>query len=160
MGHVRALICHGSRPGAKRLRDQLEADRSVQVVGIAPSGEHALESLRRLRPAIVVMDLELPGMDALRTIEAIMRERPVPILALRGDDVERAAAALSAGAAETFPQPRHGHADPRGAALRRKVAQLAASAPDRPRAPSPHAPAAGAREVLAVGIGASTGGPR
>jgi two-component system chemotaxis response regulator CheB len=155
MAPVRTLICHGSRPRARRLREQLEYGSTVEVVGIAPSGEHALESLRRLRPAVVVMDLDLPGMDAVRAIAAIMRERPVPILALAGDrdGGRRATAALGAGAADTLSD-----AQP-ASALRRKVSELAAARP-RPAAAVRLREVRSLSGVRAIGIGASTGGPR
>jgi two-component system chemotaxis response regulator CheB len=155
MTPVRTLICHGSRPDARRLREQLEAGSGVEVVGISPSGEHALESLRRLRPAVVVMDLDLPGMDAVRAIAAIMRERPVPILALAGerDGGSRATAALGAGAAAALS-----HSQP-AATLRHKVSQLAAAG-RRPGTSMRRNAARAPGAVRAIGIGASTGGPR
>src|SRR5882672_9353683 len=97
------LICDDSRAYASALRVVLERDGSLEVVGISPSGEHALEAVRRLRPSLVTMDLELPGMDGLKAIEEIMRTSPVPVVVLsdhtpRGS--RKAAAALAAGAVE------------------------------------------------------------
>ena len=158
------LICDGSRADATRLRTLLEQDGSVSVVGVSPSGEHALESLPRLRPAVVAINLDLPGMDAVRAIEEIMRIHPVPILVLRGADggSVRALAALAAGARETLLKPSgDGDGCDRGVELRRRVRQLArAGVARRPVEPPSARQDPPPREALAVGVGASTGGPR
>lgn len=165
MAPTTVLICDGSGPDATRLRTLLEQDGSVSVVGISPSGEHALESLPRLRPAVVAIDLQLPGMDAVRVITEIMRTHPVPILVLRGADgrSDRALAALTAGALESLPKPPAGgdDRDCRAVELRRRVRQLGRGSIRRPALPPPTARRdPRPREALAVGIGASTGGPR
>jgi two-component system chemotaxis response regulator CheB len=161
MAPTTVLICDGSRSGATRLRTLLEQDGSLSVVGISPSGEHALESLPRLRPAVVAINLELPGMNAVRAIEQMMRIPPVPILALCGTDGEsdRTIAALGAGALASLPRPADGDHDLRAVALRRRVRQLARARVERRLAPPPRSDAP-SHEALAVGIGASTGGPR
>jgi two-component system chemotaxis response regulator CheB len=164
MAPTTVLICDGSRAEAARLRTLLEQDGSLSVVGISPSGEHALESLPRLRPTVVAINLELPGMDAVRAIEEIMRTHPVPILALRGADgrSERPLAALAAGALKTLPRPPAGgdDRDCRAVELRRVIRQLARAGVGRPSSVQrPARPERAAHEVLAVGIGASTGGP-
>lgn len=76
-----------------------EAD--MEVVGAAATGEEAVEMYRRLRPDVVLMDLQLPGMSGLRTIEEIRREdsdaRIIVLTMYQGDeDIHRA---LRAGAA-------------------------------------------------------------
>jgi two-component system chemotaxis response regulator CheB len=165
MAPTTVLICDGSRADATRLRTLLEQDGSLSVVGISPSGEHALESLPRLRPAVVAINLELPGMDAVRAIEEIMRTHPVPILALRGanDKSDRSLAALTAGALKTLPKPPAGGGDRdcRAVEMRRLVRLLARAGVKRPSIVPPRARSdRPAHEALAVGIGASTGGPR
>ena len=158
------LICNSSRAYAARLRTMLEEGGSLSVVGISPSGTHALESLARLRPAVVAidLDLDLPGMDAVRAIEEMMRTHPVPIVALRGANgrSDRSRAALNAGALKTLPMPPLG--DDRGCRaveLRREIRRIARAAVERPSRATYAAPDSSARETLAVGIGASTGGP-
>lgn len=86
------------------LRDGLaliiEREPDMQVIGSAASGEEALDALRALRPSVILMDLNLPGLSGVETIRAIrQRDAEVPIVVLtmyEGDqDIRRA---LDAGA--------------------------------------------------------------
>jgi DNA-binding NarL/FixJ family response regulator len=78
----------------------IEREREMKVVGSAASGEEALDALRHMRPSLILMDLNLPGMSGVETIRAIrQRDATVPIVVLtmyEGDqDIRRA---LEAGA--------------------------------------------------------------
>jgi two-component system chemotaxis response regulator CheB len=163
------LICDDSRTYATALQMLLEQDGGVRVVGISPSGEHAVEAVRRLHPALVTMDLELPGMDGVEAIERIMRRHPVPVVVLSShaqNGSRKAAAALAAGAVDAIPKSDVRLGDPRGTdalRLRRRIRQLAEARVAPPPAGSskpPSSPKFTSRKAVAVGIGASTGGPR
>lgn len=53
----------------------LEIESDLEVVGRARDGEEALELVRRLRPAVVVTDIEMPRMTGLELAAAIRREQ-------------------------------------------------------------------------------------
>lgn len=78
-------------------------------VACASSGEEALEIAPRLRPALVLMDVGLPGMDgiaALRRLRARPATASVPVAMLsagtQSDDAERA---RRAGCVDYLPKP-------------------------------------------------------
>ena len=60
-------------------------------VEAAYSGEEALEKARKIQPALVVLDLMMPGIDGWEVCRRLRRESDVPIIILtaRGDDVDR-----------------------------------------------------------------------
>jgi two-component system chemotaxis response regulator CheB len=164
------LICDDSRTYATALRILLEQDGRFQVVGISPSGEHALEAVARLRPALVTMDLELPGIDGVEATRQIMHRHPVPVVVLSAhahNGSEKAAAALAAGAVEAMPKTKLRVGDPSSHAastLRRRL-ELLAQAHVKPTATRrsqirTRRPSLAHHEAVAVGIGSSTGGPR
>jgi two-component system, chemotaxis family, protein-glutamate methylesterase/glutaminase len=164
------LICDDSRSYAAALRAVLEHDETIRVVGVSPTAEHALKSITRLRPELVTMDLDLPGMDGLSGIREIMRTHPLPIVVLsaftpRGS--RKASAAIAAGALEVLSKSAICIADidrPPAADLRRRLRRLARARVAPPRANAVkrehHGRGLSARETSVIAIGASTGGPR
>jgi len=79
---------------------QLEPD--IELVAEVEEGEEAVEAYRTHRPDLVIMDLRLPGMDGIQTINALRREfGPVLFLVLStyaaDDDVYRAIQAGASG---------------------------------------------------------------
>ncbi len=74
---------------AKLARDYLE--RGGYRVLAAGDGATALAAFRRDQPDLVVLDLNLPGMDGLDVCRAIRRESDVPIIMLtaRVEELDR-----------------------------------------------------------------------
>jgi DNA-binding NarL/FixJ family response regulator len=71
------------------LRALLESEPDIEVVGDAGDGESAVELVRTLRPAVVVMDLSMPGIGGLaatRTIVAEVPETRVLVLTMHDDE--------------------------------------------------------------------------
>lgn len=168
----RVLICEDSRAYATALSRFLERDEGIEVVGIAPSGEQAIADVERLEPSLLTLDMQLPGMDGLEVVKALMGSRPLPIVVLsskvaRGSD--QAVEALAAGALEVLAKDmlRLDRPDDVWAqAMRSRLKRLssmrvARSAVARRRSParSRTVPGIGSRTASAIGIGASTGGP-
>ncbi|MEV4676289.1 MULTISPECIES: response regulator transcription factor [Actinomadura] len=82
------------------LRLMLESTGEVEVVGTAPDGAVAVETAGRLRPDVVVMDLQMPrlgGVEATRRILAAHPDTGVLVLTMHEDD-ESVFAAMLAGA--------------------------------------------------------------
>ncbi|GAA1778427.1 response regulator transcription factor [Actinomadura chokoriensis] len=82
------------------LRLMLDSTGEVEVVGTAPDGAAAVETAARLRPDVVVMDLQMPrlgGVEATRRILAARPETGVLVLTMHEDD-ESVFAAMLAGA--------------------------------------------------------------
>lgn len=67
------------RRAIARLLDQ---EPDLQLVGSAGSGEELLDQIERWNPDAVVLDLSMPGMGGLATLDRIMATRPTPVLIL------------------------------------------------------------------------------
>jgi DNA-binding NarL/FixJ family response regulator len=84
------------RASARRL---LEAD-GYEVVGEVPDGESALEAVRELRPEIVLLDVQLPGLDGFEVAAQLTNGGGGPAVVLTSSrdasDVEPYAAASGA----------------------------------------------------------------
>jgi two-component system chemotaxis response regulator CheB len=166
----RVLVCEDSRTFAAALTRVLEHESEFEVVGVSETAEDVLRRLPELRPDLVTMDIELPGMSGLEAVEQIMSVQPVPIVvlsSLSGVHTSHAAAALAAGALDAFAKDDVDLSDPGGTsarAFRRRLAVLSGARVIRhPRArlrterPSN---ARGPRATRAIGICSSTGGPQ
>ncbi|MCX7010341.1 MAG: response regulator transcription factor [Kiritimatiellaeota bacterium] len=74
------------REGLKKL---LEVERDIEVVGEAANGREAVEQARKLRPAVIVMDIAMPqlnGLEATRQIRKAVPATKVLILSAHSDD--------------------------------------------------------------------------
>ncbi|GER81146.1 MAG: DNA-binding response regulator [Anaerolineae bacterium] len=81
--------------------DTLTLEADMDVLGQASSGEEALRLVRELRPQVVVMDINMPGLNGLQITHLIIQDKlPVRVLLLTGyDEAEQAVHAALAGAA-------------------------------------------------------------
>lgn len=71
------------------LRALLSYEEDIEVVGEASSGEEALDRVRDLRPEVVVMDLQMPGMGGLEAIRQVKEMSPsTSIVVLTVDNAE------------------------------------------------------------------------
>ncbi len=73
MSRVRILIVDDHALVRTGLRAVLSAEPDLEVVAEAASGEEALRLARVLRPDVVLMDLQLPGMSGLAATEHLVR---------------------------------------------------------------------------------------
>jgi DNA-binding NarL/FixJ family response regulator len=98
---IAVVIAEAHRLFRAGLRLLIECEGDIVVVGEAVRGEHAVTEARRLRPDVVLMDIDVPGVDALRATRMIFDDTAVRgrvlLLATAGGDAE-VRAALRAGA--------------------------------------------------------------
>ena len=105
---VRTLVVDDSMVMRRLITDILTRDPRIEVVDTARDGFEALEKTKSLRPDVVTLDVEMPGMDGLSALERIMRECPTPVIMLstltqEGADVTLRA--LEVGAVDFVPKP-------------------------------------------------------
>lgn len=103
----KVLIVDDSAFYRRRVRDILNEDRELEVVGEACNGQEALDMLISCAPDVVTMDVEMPVMDGISAVRAIMTKRPVPILmfsSLTHQGAQATLDALEAGALDFLPK--------------------------------------------------------
>lgn len=73
---LHALIVDDEPPARRKIRQLLAADARVEIAGEAGSGEAAVREIVGLRPDIVFLDIQMPGMNGFEVLEALGPERP------------------------------------------------------------------------------------
>jgi two-component system chemotaxis response regulator CheB len=169
---IRVLIVDDSLFVRHTLRKHLDADPEIHVVGEASDGLIALEKVQELAPDVITLDVQMPRLDGLETLERLMDARPTPVVMLsaltqRGARVT--IQALMRGAVDVVAKP--SQALNVQDVMDELIAKVKTAASLSPAQLLP--PGARPRPVVARGvpqrfrpgdplivIGASTGGPR
>ncbi|MEI6415196.1 MAG: chemotaxis-specific protein-glutamate methyltransferase CheB [Pseudomonadota bacterium] len=99
MTRLKILVVDDSSLTRAVIRELLENADDIEVIGEAGNGREAVRLAAELRPDLITMDIEMPVMDGLQAIEAIMSTRAVPILVVSGyNDARVAFGAIARGA--------------------------------------------------------------
>ena len=167
---VRVLVVDDSALMRKLIPQILEKDASIEVVGTAMDGNFALKKIEDLRPHVITLDLEMPGLNGIDTLKAIMRKHRLPVIVVSSHTTSGASVTLKALALGAFdfvakPQDLSAHMPDIAAELIAKIKAAAQSKggiqpvmdgvqkPEKTASPSTQP----ATRVVAIGI--STGGP-
>ncbi|MBN1911570.1 MAG: chemotaxis response regulator protein-glutamate methylesterase [Pirellulales bacterium] len=99
---IRRMIC-----------DQIEEAGDMEVVGTAADGRKAVELFKTVKPDVVTLDIKMPVLDGLETLDAMLAWRPTPVImvsALTQLGGETTLEALERGALDYVPKP-NSHAE-------------------------------------------------
>ncbi|MCC7394430.1 MAG: chemotaxis-specific protein-glutamate methyltransferase CheB [Sphingomonadaceae bacterium] len=163
------LIVDDSIVARSILERIIDQSLHFNVVGSVPSAADALDMLAHIKPEIIVLDIEMPGMNGLAALPLILRSSPKSrVLILSASAQEGGPAALEAlarGAADTLVKPGRGTiAGNFSDLLLDRLLQLALIERAPPacaeveQIASPPPPVEHRSAIAAIGIGASTGG--
>jgi two-component system LytT family response regulator len=72
------LIAEDEPLAAESLADWVKATPGLQLVAVCEDGEAALAQIRALRPALVLTDIQMPGMTGLQVVQALQHEPSPP----------------------------------------------------------------------------------
>jgi len=173
---IRVLIIEDSELMRNELRKMLAHDPLIRVAGTAATGEEGVEKAVRLKPDVITIDLNLPGMDGLTALQYIMLRQPTPCIVVSAYAKEESLETFEAfelGAVDVVDKlsvsvksdelfRRRLIAKIKVAVLANPVKLARALPPQkrRPRGPPAFQPSPGRHPRKIVVIGTSTGGPR
>ncbi len=172
-GRARVMVCDDSMVIRGAISRMLQADPAVEVVARVSNGQAALDELKRSRPDVVVLDIEMPVMDGMTALPLLLRADPglrvvmASTLTTRGADI--ALRALRLGAADYLPKPSSIGTVSDDSFRRELLEKVKGLARLRHRAVAPPAPGGGPRLALRpaaalsarlLAVGSSTGGPQ
>jgi two-component system, chemotaxis family, protein-glutamate methylesterase/glutaminase len=170
---VRVLVVDDSALMRKLIPQMLEASPSIEVVGTAMDGTFCLKKIEELKPDVVTLDLQMPGMNGIDTLKEIMRRDPLPVIVVSSHSTDGASVtfkALGLGAFDfvTKPQDATTHMEETASELIAKIKAAADCKVVRPgrllgmqsRPEKISVNRSAPRPTKLVSIGISTGGPQ
>jgi two-component system chemotaxis response regulator CheB len=102
---IRLLITDDSAFCRYSITRLVNTDRDIEIVGYAKDGVEALEKVKELHPDVMTLDVEMPHLDGLHTLEKVMVENPLPVImvsSLTDEHSDTTIRALELGAVDYF----------------------------------------------------------
>jgi two-component system, LytTR family, response regulator len=101
---MRALIVDDEAPARAKIRRMLAAAGGVEITGEASTGREALVSIKRSRPDIVFLDIQMPGLNGFSVADVLDREGGPYVVFVTAHD-HHALRAFEAGAVDYLLKP-------------------------------------------------------
>ena len=104
---IRALIVDDVAATRENIKKLMEFHPEIEAVGQAGTGEEAITLAKTLRPDVILMDINMPGMDGIEATERLSLEVPdaaVIIMSVQGEQ-EYLRRAMMAGAKNYLTKP-------------------------------------------------------
>jgi two-component system chemotaxis response regulator CheB len=106
---IRVLIVDDSVVIRRLIKEILDGDSRLEVVGVAHNGQVAIAKVDELKPDVVTMDIEMPVMNGVDAVKAIRKTHPRLPIVMFSTLTERGASAtmdaLAAGASDYVTKP-------------------------------------------------------
>lgn len=163
MKPIRVLVVDDSPTMRAIITNVISSDPAIEVVGHASDPLEAREAIKKTKPDVVTLDIEMPNMNGLEFLQRVMKLHPLPVIMVSSLTQHGASAtirALELGAVDCIGKPTSGSP----ASLSELPRKIRSAAKSRPRTRKPpqgdHASGASTYEPdgKIVAIGASTGG--
>ena len=108
---IKVLVVDDSALIRALLKEIIQADPELELVGQAPDAYVARDLIKQLNPDVLTLDVEMPRMDGLTFLEKLMRGRPMPVVmisSLTEQGSEATFRAMELGAVDFVAKPKLG----------------------------------------------------
>ena len=111
MQKIKVMVVDDSALVRKLMTELLNSDREIEVIAQAADPIFALEKLKKVKPDVITLDIEMPRMDGVTFLTKLMAENPIPVVicsSLAGQGAATTLEALKHGAVDIITKPRVG----------------------------------------------------
>lgn len=108
MAKIKVFVVDDSAFMRKIITDMVQSDSQLEVIGTARNGKDALTKLKLLQPDVITLDVEMPEMDGLETLQRIQKDMSKPVIMLSSTTTagaENTLIALENGAFDFVSKP-------------------------------------------------------
>lgn len=108
MKPYKVLVVDDSAFMRKLVSDFIAEDNRFQIIATARDGMDAIQKARELKPDVITMDVEMPKLNGLEALRAIMSENPIPVImlsSLTSEGANETIQALEWGAVDFVQKP-------------------------------------------------------
>ncbi|MEA2102121.1 MAG: chemotaxis response regulator protein-glutamate methylesterase [Thermodesulfobacteriota bacterium] len=109
MKKIRVFIIDDSALVRKILKEIMDKDPLIEVIGTAPDPIIAIRKIRALLPDVLTLDIEMPKMDGLTFLAKLMKAHPMPVVmfsSLTRQGADATMKALALGAIDFIAKPK------------------------------------------------------
>lgn len=167
---IRVLVVDDSILFRKVLIDRLSQQENIEVVGYAINAFDAQRKIPLLRPDVITLDVEMPGMNGIDFLKQLMPKHPIPVILVSSLNIT-VFDALSAGAVDFVRKPDMSKDNSTGIFITDLIRKISIAANSKVRVATPQPVArnfaptplpssfpSSKLSSIVIAIGASTGG--
>jgi two-component system chemotaxis response regulator CheB len=108
MEKIKVLVVDDSAFMRKLITNFLEEDSRFTIVDVARNGQDAIQKVKKLKPDVVTLDVEMPVLNGIEALQEIMKIEPVPVVMLSSttkEGTENTILAMQYGAVDFISKP-------------------------------------------------------
>jgi two-component system, LytTR family, response regulator len=68
---IRTLIVDDESLARERIRDMVATDPEIEIIGDCANGKEAVKAISKLKPDLIFLDVEMPGMDGFEVLQSL-----------------------------------------------------------------------------------------
>ena len=131
---IKVLVIDDSPMFRKIISSNIETSDEIEVLGTARDSYEARDKIKKLKPQVLTLDIEMPGIDGIEFLKILMSQLPIPTIVISTCN-DRCFEAINAGAIAFVEKPKSNNMDSFSVELISKIKEASRAKVYKRRAP-------------------------